>query len=49
MKLAVVFALAVVGVQAQTIDAPLNALVAPYKENDAPGMVAILIREGRVA
>jgi CubicO group peptidase (beta-lactamase class C family) len=26
----------------------LDALVAPYRENDAPGMVAILIRDGRV-
>jgi CubicO group peptidase (beta-lactamase class C family) len=27
----------------------LDALVAPYRENNAPGMVAILIRDGRVA
>ena len=33
---------------AQTLDARLDALVAPYREGDAPGMVAILIREGRV-
>lgn len=49
MKLAVSFALVVLGVQAQTIDARLEALVAPYRENDAPGMVAVLIREGQVA
>ena len=49
MKLAVVFAVLVLGVQAETIDARLNALVVPYRENDAPGMVAILIREGHVA
>ena len=49
MKLAVSFALVVLGVQAQTIDARLDALVAPYRENDAPGMVAVLIREGQVA
>ena len=39
MKLAFSFALVVLGVQAQTIDARLDALVAPYRENDAPGMV----------
>lgn len=49
MKLAVSFALVVLGVQAQTIDARLDALVAPYRENDAPGMVAVLIRQGQVA
>jgi CubicO group peptidase (beta-lactamase class C family) len=48
-KLAPAFALVVLGVQAQTIEARLDALVAPYRENDAPGMVAILIRDGRVA
>ncbi len=49
MKLAAVFALGLLGVQAQTIDARLGSLVAPYRDNDGPGMVAILIREGRVA
>jgi CubicO group peptidase (beta-lactamase class C family) len=48
MKLAAVFALVVLGIQAQTINARLEALVAPYREANAPGMVAILIREGRV-
>src|SRR5277367_5280772 len=48
MKLAAVFALGVLGVQAQTIDARLGALVSPYRDNDGPGMVAILIREGRI-
>ena len=48
MKLAAVFALIVLGVQAQTIDARLDALVAPYRENAAPGMVAILIHDGRI-
>lgn len=54
MKLASVFALLVLGVRAQTgvpaqTIARLDALVAPYRENDAPGMVAVLIRDGRVA
>jgi CubicO group peptidase (beta-lactamase class C family) len=59
MKLAAAFALAVLGAQAQTTGArqahsesvvrdDLDALVAPYRENDAPGMVAVLIREGRI-
>ena len=48
MKLATVFALIVLGVQAQTLDARLDALVAPYRENDAPGMFAILIHDGRI-
>jgi CubicO group peptidase (beta-lactamase class C family) len=48
VKLATVFALLVFGVQAQTIDARLDALFAPYRENDAPGMVAILIHDGRI-
>ena len=48
MKLAAVFALIVLGVRAQTVDARLDALVAPYRENDAPGMVAILIHDGRI-
>lgn len=47
MKLAAVFAL-IVGLQAQTINARLEGLVTPYRETNAPGMVAILIREGRV-
>jgi CubicO group peptidase (beta-lactamase class C family) len=49
MKLALVFTLVVLGVQAQTIDTRLDALVAPYRENDAPGTVAVLIRHGRIA
>jgi CubicO group peptidase (beta-lactamase class C family) len=55
MKLAFVFALLVFDVRAQTgapprtIGARLDALVAPYRENGAPGMVAVLIRNGRVA
>ncbi len=49
MKLAAVFALALVGVQAQSIDARLRSLVSPYRDNNGPGMVAILIREGHVA
>ncbi len=49
MKLAAVFALGLLSVRAQTIDARLGSLVAPYRNNDGPGMVAILIREGRVA
>ena len=48
MKLAAVFALVVLGIQAQTVNARLEALVAPYREADAPGMVAVLIREGQV-
>ena len=48
MKLAAVFALGLLGVQAQTIDARLDSLVAPYRDTHGPGMVAILIREGRV-
>jgi len=48
MKLAAVFALVVLSIQAQTINARLDALVAPYREANAPGMVAMLIREGRV-
>jgi hypothetical protein len=48
MKLAAVFALVVLGIQAQTINARLEALVTPFREADAPGMVAVLIREGRV-
>ena len=49
MKLAALFALAAAGLQAQTANARLEALVAPYREANAPGMVAMLIREGRVA
>jgi CubicO group peptidase (beta-lactamase class C family) len=49
MKLAVAFAIGVLSVQAQTIGARLDALVAPYRERDAPGMVALLIRDGRIA
>ncbi|HVV47362.1 MAG TPA: serine hydrolase domain-containing protein, partial [Bryobacteraceae bacterium] len=49
MKLAAVFALAVVSIQAQTVKARLEELVAPYREANAPGMVAVLIRDGRVA
>jgi CubicO group peptidase (beta-lactamase class C family) len=49
MKLAAVFALGLLSVRAQTIDARLQALVAPYRDNDGPGMVAILVRDGRVA
>src|SRR5215469_6549865 len=48
MKLAAVFALIVLGVRAQTIEARLDALVAPYRESDAPGMVAMLIHVGRI-
>lgn len=48
MRLAAVFALGVFGIQAQTIDARLDGLVEPYRKTDAPGMVAILIREGSV-
>lgn len=48
MKPACIVALLVFSVQAQPI-ARLDALVAPYRENDAPGMVAVLIRDGRVA
>jgi CubicO group peptidase (beta-lactamase class C family) len=48
VKFVAVFALVVCGVKAQTIDARLDALVAPYRENDAPGMVAILIHHGRI-
>src|SRR5579863_5098916 len=48
LKLAAVFALVVLCIQAQTINARLDALVAPYREANAPGVVAILIREGRV-
>jgi CubicO group peptidase (beta-lactamase class C family) len=48
MKLAAVFALVVLSIQAQTINTRLDALVAPYREANAPGMVAILIREGRI-
>jgi CubicO group peptidase (beta-lactamase class C family) len=45
---AAIFALLVFGVPAQTIDARLDTLFAPYRENDAPGMVAILIHDGRI-
>jgi CubicO group peptidase (beta-lactamase class C family) len=48
MKLAVVFVLVVLGIQAQAISTQLEALVAPYREINGPGMVAILIRDGRV-
>ena len=48
MKLAAVLALVALGVQAQTIGERLDALVAPYREANAPGMVALLIRDGRV-
>lgn len=49
MKLSAVFALLILSVQAQTVDVRLDNLVAPYRETDAPGMAAILIRDGRVA
>ena len=49
MKLAAMFALGILGAQAQTVNARLDALVAPYREKNAPGMVAMLIRDGRVA
>jgi len=49
MKAAAVFAVLAFGVQAETIEARLNALFAPYRENEAPGMVAMLIRDGGVA
>ena len=49
MKLVCIVALLVVNVLAQTMDARLDALVAPYREDGAPGMVAVLIRNGRVA
>lgn len=54
MKFVSVSAILLFGVQAQTglaqtVGTRLNALVAPYREKDAPGMVAILIRNGRVA
>lgn len=49
MNLAPVFALLVFSIQAQTLGPRLDALVAPYREKDAPGMVAVLIRDGRVA
>lgn len=48
MKLAALFALVAVGLQARTIDARLEDLVAPYHEANAPGMAAMLIRDGRV-
>jgi CubicO group peptidase (beta-lactamase class C family) len=48
MKLAAVFALGLLGIQAQTIDTRLGSLVAPYRDNEGPGMVAIVIRDGRV-
>jgi len=48
MKLAAVFAIAVAGLPAQTISSRLDALVAPWREANAPGMAAILIRDGRV-
>ncbi|HWF10181.1 MAG TPA: serine hydrolase domain-containing protein [Bryobacteraceae bacterium] len=52
MKFAALFALGIVsipGIQAQTINSGLEALVAPYREANAPGMVAIVIRDGRIA
>jgi CubicO group peptidase (beta-lactamase class C family) len=48
MKLAAVFALAVAGLHAQTTGARLDALVAPYRANNTPGMAAVVIGEGRV-
>jgi CubicO group peptidase (beta-lactamase class C family) len=48
VKLAAVFVLVVLGIQAQTINARLDALVLPYRKANAPGMVAVLIRDGRV-
>ena len=48
VKLAAAFALVVLGIRAQTINARLDVLVAPYREANGPGMVALLIREGRV-
>jgi CubicO group peptidase (beta-lactamase class C family) len=48
VKFAAISALLVFGVQAQTIDTRLAALFSPYRENDAPGMVAILIHNGRI-
>jgi CubicO group peptidase (beta-lactamase class C family) len=38
----------IAGIQAQTMDARLEALVAPYREANGPGMVAMLIRNGQV-
>ena len=44
-----IFALGVLAAPAQTVNARLDALVAPYREKDGPGMAAILIRDGRIA
>src|SRR5689334_18834237 len=49
VKLAAVFALFVFCVSPQTLKGRLDALVAPYRENNAPGMVAVLIHNGRIA
>jgi D-alanyl-D-alanine carboxypeptidase len=48
MKVPALLLLAALSVHAAT-DARLTAIVSPYKESGAPGMMAMLIRDGRIA
>jgi len=48
MACLVVFAFVCVGVHAETLTARLNKLLDDWKEKNAPGMAAMLVRNGRI-
>src|SRR4029077_17396090 len=48
MACLVVFAFVCGSVQAQTLTARLNKLLDDWKEKNAPGMAAMLVRNGRI-